>query len=82
VALPLGCHWAGGRRHPLEERIGLLGARPPGERRLALGRAAVVVLVLAAGGGAWGLKPVDLVAAHAAAPARAAAPTMLFLIYR
>jgi len=53
--LPLGCHW--GQSHPLKERIEMLKRPLPSTLRHAGGRAAVVVLLLAAGYAAWAAQP-------------------------
>jgi len=52
--LPVGCNWRSS--HPLKERIALMGRRPPGRTRVALGTALAAALVLAGTYSAWAMQ--------------------------
>ena len=55
--LPLGCHWIGRSRHPLEERIGALKLARPTPRQRDMGMAALIVLGVLMSGAAWAAQP-------------------------
>lgn len=55
---PLGCHWLGRGRHPLETRIGRLATPEPGESRRLAGALTAGALAIAAGVSAWSAQPV------------------------
>lgn len=57
TALPLGCHWLAGGRHPLEARISMLKRPRASERRAMVGAGAVAGLAVVAGYGAWAAQP-------------------------
>jgi beta-lactamase regulating signal transducer with metallopeptidase domain len=57
AALPLGCYWPARSRHPLEERIALVGAEGPAFAREGLGAALVLAATVAVAGGAWAVQP-------------------------
>lgn len=56
-ALPLGCHWLPGGRHPLEARIGMLKRANAGYWRQQAGAWGAGALALAVGFGAWAAQP-------------------------
>jgi TonB family protein len=56
-ALPLGCLWPAGSRHPLAERIALLTAARPSRARRRLGACLVTGLTVASTAGAWAALP-------------------------
>ena len=56
-ALPLGCHWLPGGKHPLEARIGMLKRSNAGYWRQQAGAWGAGVLALAVGFGAWATQP-------------------------
>ena len=56
-ALPLGCHWLPGGRHPLEARIGMLKRSNTGYWRQQTGAWGAAALALVVGFGAWAAKP-------------------------
>jgi beta-lactamase regulating signal transducer with metallopeptidase domain len=56
-ALPLGCHWLPGGRHPFEARIGMLKRSNAGYWRQQAGAWGAAGLALAVGFGAWAAQP-------------------------
>ncbi|HEX3756214.1 MAG TPA: M56 family metallopeptidase [Rhizomicrobium sp.] len=64
MALPLGCAWPRSE-HPLTERVALLKHRAPRAARRRTGMAAIALLTLCGGVGAWAAQPVGTVAGPA-----------------
>lgn len=50
---PLGCYWPAKSRNPLKERFAMLKMKAPSARRRHLGAAAITLIVVGAGFGAW-----------------------------
>lgn len=57
TALPLGCRWSAGSRHPLETRVAMLKAPPPAPSRRRLGVWTVGVVAAACAASAWAAQP-------------------------
>lgn len=57
--LPLGCYWPAGTEHPLTERVEMLKQAKPTRLRRHIGIAALALLTLGAGAGAWAAKPAE-----------------------